>query len=148
MRTNLYMSWEKTFWVFNLSLRLAVLQSHKETTSDHLIVMNSIHIQPLCCWCISKACLGPGVVSSLLPKPPLCWLEVREGDGSRASPPWLVCKTLTLSPLCFHYGASIFLWAFHFWHYSSLPVQTADSHTPSRSNIVKPLWIFMQVGEK
>lgn len=42
-------------------------------------------------------------------------------------PPRLVCETLTLSPLCFHYGASIFLWAFHFWHCSSLPLQTADS---------------------
>lgn len=45
-------------------------------------------------------------------------------------PPRLVCETLTLSPLCFHYGASIFLWAFHFWHCSSFPLQTADSHTP------------------
>lgn len=69
LRRNPYMSREETFWVFNLSLRHDALQSHKETTSDHLIVMNSIHIQPLGCWCISKACLGPGVVSSLLPKP-------------------------------------------------------------------------------
>lgn len=63
------MSWEETFWVFNLSLRHDVLQSHKETTSDHIVVMNSIHIQPLGCWCISKACLGPIVVSLLIPKP-------------------------------------------------------------------------------
>ena len=69
LRRSPYMSWEETFWVFNLSLRHDALQSHKETTSDHLIVMNSIHIRPLGCWCISKACLGPAVVSSLLPKP-------------------------------------------------------------------------------
>lgn len=62
-------------------------------------------------------------------------------------PPWLVCKTLTLSPLCFHYGASIFLWALHFWHCSSLHFQTADT-PPPRTNIVKTLWIFMQAGEK
>lgn len=61
----LNMSWEETFWVFNLSLRRDALQSHKETA----IVMNSIRIQPLGCWCISKACLGPSVVPSLLPKP-------------------------------------------------------------------------------
>lgn len=56
-------------------LRRDVLQSHKETTSDHPIVLNSIHIRPLGCWCISKACLGPSVVSSLLPKPSYCDLR-------------------------------------------------------------------------
>lgn len=121
-----YMSWEETFWVFNLSLRHDVLESHKETTSNHLIVMNSIHMQPLGCWCISKACFG-------LLLSPHCFLNpVIQAWGKRrwrqsCFPPQLVCKTLTLSPLCFHYGASIFLWAFHFWHCSPHSLQTADS---------------------
>lgn len=139
-------SWEETFWAFNLSLRCDVLQSHKETTSNHLIVMNSIHIQPLGCWCISKACFG-------LLLSPHCFLNpVIQAWGKRGwrqlcFPPRLVCKTLTLSPLRFHYGPSIYLWAFHFWHCSPHSLQTADSHTHThthpRPNIVQPLWLYL-----
>lgn len=78
---------EETFWVFSTSLRWDALQSHKETSGDHL----SYEFHPHPAIKAAGVSLKRALVSVLSPccflNPPLCWLEVREDDGSHASLP-------------------------------------------------------------
>lgn len=78
---------EETFWVFSTSLRRDALQSHKETRGDHL----AYEFCPHPAIKAAGVSLKPALVSVLSPRcfinPLLCWLEVREDDGSHASLP-------------------------------------------------------------